>query len=279
MSRIIKNGNAVFSQPILIEPFRFMEISEEVPICEYEEIDEPSAEEKNDELEIAQREFERLKEESQLILTETEQMVMELLQKARDEARSILSGAQEEAELVRSQAEEEAQQIRKRAFEEAYAEGLKKAQLDIEEDRQAALQQSAEIIEEARQTKIQIMRSCESDMVRLVMAVAKKVIASELTTNPDIIINVLRESISYLDKPDNIMVYVNPRDLERLLDVTKTETFFDIGTNDVNLNFQGDDRISPGGCSLESEGGSVDTRLETRIAAVEQALQEVSGDE
>jgi len=256
-----------------------MEISEEVPICEYEEIDEPSAEEKNDELEIAQREFERLKEESQLILTETEQMVMELLQKARDEARSILSGAQEEAELVRSQAEEEAQQIRKRAFEEAYAEGLKKAQLDIEEDRQAALQQSAEIIEEARQTKIQIMRSCESDMVRLVMAVAKKVIASELTTNPDIIINVLRESISYLDKPDNIMVYVNPRDLERLLDVTKTETFFDIGTNDVNLNFQGDDRISPGGCSLESEGGSVDTRLETRIAAVEQALQEVSGDE
>jgi len=256
-----------------------MEITEEVPVCKYEDLEEPVAEDEIDELEEAQKELAYLKEQSQIILAETENMVMELLQKARDEARGILSAAQEEAEMVRSQAEEEALQIRKRAEEEAYAEGLKRAQLDIEEDRQAALQQSKEIIEEARQTKIQIMRSCESDIVRLVMAVAKKVIASELATNPDIIINVLRESISYLDTPENITVYVNPRDLERLLDVTKKETFFDIGTNDVHLSFQADDRISPGGCSLESEGGSVDTRLETRIAAVEQALQEVSGDE
>lgn len=281
MSKIIKNDDAIMAHPIVIErmvmPLLFEaeapEPPEEAEAVVEEEIEQPSR------VELEREELEQLKIESKKVLEETEAMVMDLLQKARDEARAIIANAQEEADLIRSQAETEAVELRTSNQKKGYEEGLKKAEEDIEADRLAAFQQSQELLEEARQLKIQMMRSSESDMMRLVMAIAKKVIASELTTNPYFIVNVLREAIDFLDHPDNITVYVNPQDLERILTITQSDSFFDIGTSDVNLDFRADNRISPGGCSLESQGGSVDTRLETRISGVEQALREVSGDE
>lgn len=281
MSKIIKNDEAVLAHPIVIERMvmpllveaEVPELLEESEAVVEEEIEQPSR------VELEREELEQLKIESKKVLEETEAMVMDLLQKARDEARAIIANAQEEADLIRSQAETEAVELRTSNQKQGYEEGLKKAEEDIEADRLAAFQQSQELLEEARQLKIQMMRSSESDMMRLVMAIAKKVIASELTTNPYFIVNVLREAIDFLDHPDNITVYVNPQDLERILTITQSDSFFDIGTSDVNLDFRADNRISQGGCSLESQGGSVDTRLETRISGVEQALREVSGDE
>jgi len=281
LSKIIKNDDAIMAHPIVIErmvmPLLFEaeapEPPEEAEAVVEEEIEQPSR------VELEREELEQLKIESKKVLEETEAMVMDLLQKARDEARAIIANAQEEADLIRSQAETEPGELRTSNQKKGYEEGLKKAEEDIEADRLAAFQQSQELLEEARQLKIQMMRSSESDMMRLVMAIAKKVIASELTTNPYFIVNVLREAIDFLDHPDNITVYVNPQDLERILTITQSDSFFDIGTSDVNLDFRADNRISPGGCSLESQGGSVDTRLETRISGVEQALREVSGDE
>lgn len=282
MSKIIKNDDAVWSEPIVIESFKLQVFEPEAEIPEQIEEQEeiiPEEPEQPSQLEMERQELEQLKIESQKVLDETEAMVLDLLQKARDEARAIIANAQEQADLIRSQAETEAVELKASNQKQGYEEGLKKAEEDIEEDRQAAFQQSQELLEEARQLKIQMMRSSESDMMRLVMAIAKKVIASELTTNPYFIVNVLREAIDFLDHPDNITVYVNPQDLERILAITQSDSFFEIGTADVNLDFRADNRISPGGCSLESQGGSVDTRLETRISGVEQALWEVSGDE
>ena len=282
MSKIIKNDDAILSQPIVIESLILHTFEPEVENPEpTEEPDFVALEEPQQptQLELERQELEQLKIESQKVIDETEAMVLDLLQKARDEARAIIANAQEQADLIRSQAETESTELKASNQKQGYEEGLKKAEEDIETDRLAAFQQSQELLEEARQLKIQMMRSSESDMMRLVMAIAKKVIASELTTNPYFIVNVLREAIDFLDHPDNITVYVNPQDLERILAITQSDSFFEIGSPDVNLNFRADNRISPGGCSLESQGGSVDTRLETRISGVEQALWEVSGDE
>ncbi|NLW90328.1 MAG: hypothetical protein GXY34_01835 [Syntrophomonadaceae bacterium] len=282
MSRIIKNDDAILSQPIVIESLILHdfepevedpELTEEPDVVALEEPQQPT------QLELERQELEQLKIESQKVIEETETMVLDLLQKARDEARAIIANAQEQADLIRSQAETEATELKTSNQKQGYEEGLKKAEEDIETDRLAAFQQSQELLEEARQLKIQMMRSSESDMMRLVMAIAKKVIASELTTNPYFIVNVLREAIDFLDHPDNITVYVNPQDLDKILAITQSDSFFEIGSPDVNLDFRADNRISPGGCSLESQGGSVDTRLETRISGIEQALWEVSGDE
>ncbi|MDD3023429.1 MAG: FliH/SctL family protein [Syntrophomonadaceae bacterium] len=283
MSNIIKRSELLISQPKIIDLSTMYELErikrESLASLEnivVEDIEEEIAEDK---IEKERQELERLKLEGEKILNETELMVMELLQKVRDEAKTIIANAHEEAEVLREKMFEEATQIREKSQNEGYENGLKTAQQEIEADRLLAIQQNQELLEEARQTKLNMMKASESDMVRLAMAVAKRVIGSELATNPNVIINMLREALGFLDQPGNVTVYVNPQDVERIFKVMETETFTDIGSNDMQLNIYADGRIAAGGCMLESDAGSVDARVETRISNVEKAVQEVTADE
>lgn len=271
MSKVIKNEQAILTPPVVIDSVELTQTEDEA------ESKVVFADDHNhsNPVELEKQEVRKIKQESQKILAETEQMVMELLQKARDEARDIITNAQEEAEVIKIQAGEEADAIK----QEAYQEGLRQAQQEIEGDRQAAIQQSQALLEEARQSKLKVFRSCEADMVRLIMAMVKKVIAGELNTNPDIIINILQEAINFLDTPENISVYVNPQELDIILEVMDKGYLTDIGSNNINIDIKADKRISPGGCLLESDAGSVDAQLETRIASVNNAIQEVVADD
>lgn len=286
LSKIIKRSELLISQPKIIDLSTMYELEkikrESLASLENIAVEENTGEldaEVDDRIEKERQELERLKLESEKILNETEHMVMELLQKVRDEAKTIISNAHEEAEVVREKVYEEAAKIRETSHKEGYENGLKNAQEEIEADRMLAIEQSQKLLEEARQTKLNMMKASESDMVRLAMAVAKKVIGGELTTNPNIIVNVLREALGFLDQPGNVTVYVNPQDVERIFKVMETESFTDIGSNDMQINIYADDRITAGGCMLESDAGSADSRLETRIANMEKAVQEVTTDE
>jgi len=261
LSKIIKGADLLSTKPRIIEAFYTCESFNNGTQADY-----------------GKDELERLKKESEKILIDTEQMAAKLIEKAKEEAKAIITNAREEAEVIRSQAYEDAEKIRQKAKDEGYSDGIKQAREEIESERQSALQESRDILEEARQTKLAMMRSSETDIVNLAVAIAKKVIATELSINPEIIVNVLREALNFLDHPENITVYVNPQDLEKLLEAVKTGDFSEVRSNDINMGIRADKRISSGGCMVESEAGSVDARLESRMANVEKAVKEVAAD-
>ena len=97
MSKIIKNSS-LSSQPKLIE-FPYLEKLQE-PVADDSWVEKEKS--KEDELK-------ELKAESEKIIKETEQMVLELLEKAQFEAREIIINAQEEADVIRSQVYEGSQ--------------------------------------------------------------------------------------------------------------------------------------------------------------------------
>jgi len=272
LSRIIKNSNLVLAHPRIIEFFDAL-------VWEENEVQEQESEDiipVLSELEHEKEEIEALKRESEKILTETEHVVMDLLEKARNEAKMIIGNAQDEVDILRTQAAEEAEQIRAHAGMEGYNDGLKRAQAEIEADRQMAMEQSQHLIEEARRTKVSILNSAETDILRLIMAIAKKVIVAELSANPQAILDIVRQAISYLDNPDNIRVYVNPADLQTLLDAIEQGGLSEIGSRDLGMDIRADKRLSNGGCIIESNMGSVDAQLESRMHKVEEAIMEMS---
>ena len=267
MSKIIKNSS-LSTKPKLIELTDIQELKHTI-----------TASLANYDSQSYSNEINALKAEGEQILKETEQMVFELLERAREEAAEIMLNAQEEADVIRQNVYNEAKLLREEARTTGYEEGLKKAQEEIESDRQRALEQNQLLIEEARQTKLAILRGVETDMVRLVIAVTKKVIANELSTNPKLIINIVRDAISYLDNPENLLVYVNPAELENLLQLMTDEALTEIGSKEIKVEVKGDSRVSCGGCLIESDNGSIDARIETKLDIIEQGLQEVSEDE
>ncbi len=265
MSKVIKNSS-LSSQPKVIEVAKIETYKPTIVAESSDYLNEI------DELAV-------LEDESQKIIKETEQMVIDLLEKAQGEAREIMANAQDEADVVRSEVYAEAKQLKEESKKTGYEEGLKLANEEIKFDRERAIEQNQLIVEEARQTKLEILRSVESDIVRLVMAITKKTIVNELETNPDSIMNIVKEAINHLDNPQNVRVYVNPSEMDRLLELLENELLADIGSEEIRVDVKGDNRISSGGPLIESDSGSVDARIETKLANIEKGLLEVSGDE
>lgn len=270
MSRVIKNEQMMFSPPIIIDLFASVRGKGNKTLEDNKENINLLLEEK--------RELERVKKERNQILQDTEKMVMELLEKARGQARDIIADAHKEAEIIKLQASEEATRIKQETWQEAYKEGIEQARAEMETEKQKLLQQQQEILEEARQTKIRMLHSCEADMVQLVLTIARKVIAGELHTNPDVIVNVLREAINYLDRPEKIIVYLCPEDLEKVSKVIDEGKLIPNGNGELKIDLKPDERLAKGGVLLESDAGTVDAQLDTRIASVFSAVQEQAVD-
>lgn len=270
MSKIIKGDHLQVFEPRLIE------LGDIVARQSMEDLENMA------EADAAQQDYtdpvKEVEQEVARILQETEQMVVDLLQKARDEAHEILNNAREEAELTRSKAQDEAQQLREKAFQEGYQEGIESARQAMQAEIDNTHQQCQQMLEEARHTKLAMFQSSEADMLRLCMAVAKRVVAAEVTTNPQVVCSILQEALSYIDQPENLTLYVNQKDLETILELMQTNNLSDIG-NKASLSVHADNRISPGGLRLDSEAGTVDAQLETRLANVEVAFQEVLSDD
>lgn len=278
LSKVIKYTELKLKEPRLIQSFSTPD--EQLDnLAAASLLEENIALAEDDAISREQENLEDLKLEGEKILAETEQIVMDLLEKARSEARGIIQDAQEEADHIRAEVYEEAKTIRETARDEGYEEGLTKARQDMEEDLQAALLHKEEILEEARREKIEIIQSTENDIVRLVMAIAKKVIASELIIQPQSIVNIVREAINHLDNPENIRVYLNPEDLQLVLDALEFEELTEVGNQALHMQARSDRRIQSGGCLVESSAGSVDACLETRMKKVEESIYGIAGNE
>lgn len=230
-------------------------------------------------LEKDQQQLQDVQRESQKVLQETEAMIVDLLEIAREEARNIIAVAREEAEMVQIQASQAAQEMKEQALENGYQTGIEKAQQEMASRQAAVEQENHALLEAARAQKLQMMADCEADILRLSMAIASKVVAAELMSNPDVILHVIREAIALLDHPDNVTVQVNPIDLEHVLQEVEAGLYADSAQQLIKVAVFPDNRISSGGCTLESEVGMIDARLETRLEIMEQTLREVSCDD
>lgn len=266
MSRIIKNSDCVLTGSRIIEP-----LEEDLVNTKIEET--PCLESVVDFCE--KDELKELEEESQKIVAETEQLVMQLLDKAKSEAREIVGNAQEEADVLRNQVFEEARSLREQARDEGYQEGIKTAHEEMERDRHAAIEEGKALLEEAHLTRMKVLQSAEKQIVDLAVSIARKIVIRELSTSPDLILEVVRLAIAKLDDPDKIRIQLNPEDIDMVLTALDIDKLNETGT-DTTVNLKADRRIKRGGCVVDSSRGTVDAQVENRIKAVEEAVLEVA---
>jgi len=258
LSKIIKPHEIILEEPIFLEiPEIEIKVEEELPE------EEPAVE--------VEAEVDA-KEEADRIVRETEEMVVEILEKAGIEAKNVIGEAEEEAREIRLAAERDAELLRKKAEEEGYKNGWDKAMEEAQQRLEQARQQSEDIIEQAHNERLSILSSCESIIVNMAMEIAEKIVEQELTTNPDIITRLVHNIIDSMNTAETYKVLVNPEDYVNLAAEITERTFSPIGNENIQLI--ADSNVSRGGCIVETDLGSVDARLETRIASVEEALMD-----
>lgn len=103
--------------------------------------------------------------------------------------------------------------------------------------------------------------------IQLATLVARRVIARELTTHPDIVTDLVREGLEVLNVHDKVRVHLGSE--FAVLKDEVSEHFAAAGTMiDVSL----DATLPPFGCVVETEVGSVDESIETRLSMLLESL-------
>lgn len=261
LSRIIKGSALRLTDPKVVKSSGTSHFEDPV---------EETREDDNNQLKELQR-------ESQQILQETEAMIVDLLEKARDEAHSLIETARDEAELIQMKASEEAKKMKEKAREDGYKKGIERARKEMAATVAATEKEKKAVLEAARATKLQMLSDCEADILHLSRAIARKVVAAELVSNPEVILNVIREAMALLNHPDNVTVHVNPQEFDRVVLEAEKGLYGNSDQRLIKVDVLSDNQIKSGGCILESEVGMIDARLKTRWDNMEKALEEVSG--
>lgn len=165
-----------------------------------------------------------------------------------------------------SRAREEADNIREAASKEGYEYGLQCAKDDIE--------QMKETLTEFLSAPQEVFEYIAPDILQISIDIAQKIIKTEVTQNPQVVLDKITEILKTLSKEEpKVTIRVNPMQVN----ITK-EGMPDIMTAaglETKIVVLPDETVSEGGCVVTTNNGVIDATIESQLAIVKEALKEI----
>lgn len=181
---------------------------------------------------------------------------------AQARVQEMIAVAEAEAAEIRSEAEAllaQVDQVREQARQAGFAEG-----------REEGLAMATELAVRLQALKDQFYESAEPEIRKLIMTIAEKVLGRLMEAHRTLIVAVIRQALEACIG-DRIVVRLHPKDYEVLQ--ADGSQFHDIVDRTKRLQLKGDESITPGGCVVETEVGTIDAQLETQLKAIRKALE------
>lgn len=122
-------------------------------------------------------------------------------------------------------------------------------------------------------SKREIFSHSEHIILKLCLEISRKIIASEISTNQDIILNVARKALSYIAEREKLVIRVAPDDLKILND--KRDFWEPVTEKLKDVIIEPDERVSKGGCIIESNSGTVDARLGIQMDEIAELVEKM----
>ncbi|MDG2538182.1 flagellar assembly protein FliH [Dyella jiangningensis] len=152
------------------------------------------------------------------------------------------------------------QQAREEGYAAGHAEGMAAAR-DLMNSRMAKLDA---LLESAARPLHAMDELVELELARLAMTVARQVLSHELRVSPDLVVEAVRQAALALPAASgNLRVRLHAEDLALL----RT-----LGVAEESWQLLADPTLQRGDCMLETERSRLDARLETRLAAIVDAV-------
>lgn len=177
----------------------------------------------------------------------------------RGEARKIVARAQQEAVAIKEQARREGYRAGQQQMDEIVRNQLATVL--------PALKQTVQDVEHARQAWLV---HWEAAAVHVAAAIAGRILRREITDMPAFATGQLREALELAAGASHLRIRLNPDDHAAMAgqaDVL-TKEFAPLATAEILP----DPDITPGGCRVETNFGSIDQQIESQLARIEEEL-------
>lgn len=165
-----------------------------------------------------------------------------------------------------SRAREEADNIREAASKEGYELGLQNAREDIV--------RMSETLKEFLSTPQEVFEYIAPDILQISLDIAQKIIKTEITQNPQVVLDKIIEILKTLSKEEpKVTIRVNPMQVSIAKDgMPDVMAAAGLETKIVVLP---DETVTEGGCVVTTNNGVIDATIESQLAIVKEALKEI----
>ena len=161
------------------------------------------------------------------------------------------------------------EKIRSAAYNKGYYEGsLAGKESAKKEIAEKVNNEYAPIVKNIPSEITKVLKILEREVVKLSLAIAKKVIRKEVD-NPEYITNLIRHLIQDVSDKSQVTLKLNPEDVVSL---REHGVELELAEEVEELNIEEDASVLRGGCILETNLGSLDARLDEQIAEIEKNL-------
>ena len=203
------------------------------------------------------------------VLSEDEQRILELEKKVID----LEGRLEKQKESARQAVQAAFVKGRTEGLEEGLARGREET-TEVYEKKIDQLQQKIEsIIRQFDESRRTVFSGSEHLLLRLCCEMVRKVISTEVTVNQNIILSVLKKALTYIGDRERLVVRVSPDDFETVSG--RKDFWVPVAESLKNVSVESDERVSRGGCIIESNSGVVDARLGVQFEEISGLVESV----
>jgi len=169
--------------------------------------------------------------------------------------------------------DQEKQDILDNAHSEGYESGKKEGEALLKEK----VEEMLGTINAALKEKKALLVDAKKDVLELAIKTAERIIETEITTNQDVLYNIIAEALNKITDKDRVIIKINTKDAEYVR--INLEKFKALMPDIKNLEIQEDANIDQGGCIIETQLGYIDSSVKTKLESIRQALFSIYQDE
>lgn len=203
-----------------------------------------------------------------------------VLQSVIYHAAPSLKNNEVEEDLEKRKEEEKREAELKAVADEAYSNGRLDAEKSYEQELNEIKNRNVSLVtmlqnvaKEFIEKRERLWEESESEIIKLILMIADKVVGYEINSNSlNVAQHVLKDAISYAKEKRIIAVRFSGADAK------KVNELGEINITNENIKFIEDTTISPGGCVIDTNFGSIDSRIETRWEEIVKTLSENKDD-
>ncbi len=175
--------------------------------------------------------------------------------------------AEQVAGLERALAELKAEMERRvrEAGDTARREGEAAARKQAAAEIQAVLGRLGAAVQEAAAVRDRLRRESETDLVKLAVAIAQRILNRQLSVDPDAITGIIKAGFEKLKRQDIFRVRVHPSHHAALCSLLPAS-----GTQGIEL--LADPALQPGGVIFETSRGDLEASVDTQLREIERGL-------
>jgi flagellar assembly protein FliH len=229
-------------------------------------------------LAVAQEEAERIKKEAERVafdeVKRKNNQAQKIRQEAEDEAKRLLEEARQQAAALEGEIRGRVEKIEQEAREKGGGDGREQGYQQGQAEVQRLIDNLQRIISAAIERRNLIIEESETQVINLVLLIAKKVIKVISENQKNVVINNVVQALRKLKSRGEVVIRVNLADLE--LTSAHIADFMKMVENVKSITVLEDSSVDRGGCILETDFGQIDARISSQLSEIEERILELA---